>query len=285
MTDIFKRSLTEESFDRLSELITARCGIKMPRVKKLMLEGRLRKRLRALGMNCFEQYCDYLFSEDGMESELVHMIDVVTTNKTEFFREPDHFDYLAGQALPDLVDREGAGIRKRLTVWSAGCATGEEPYTIAMVINEFAEPYNDASFDFVVLATDVSTQVLEKAKLGIYREDKAGSVKEELRKKYLMRGKGGRTGHVRIAPGLRSRVRFGRLNFMEADFGIREPVDIVFCRNVIIYFDRQTQEQILGRIIYHIRRGGYLFIGHAETLSYLNMPIAQVAPSVYKKVM
>jgi chemotaxis protein methyltransferase CheR len=285
MTDIFKRALTEENFDRLSELITSRCGIKMPKVKKLMLEGRLRKRLRALGIDCFEKYCDYLFSEDGMENELVHMIDVVTTNKTEFFREPDHFDFLSREALPELVDREGAGIRKQLTVWSAGCATGEEPYTIAMVINEFAEYYNDSSFDYVVLATDISTKVLDTAKMGIYREDKVQPVKEELKKKYIMRGKGGQEGFSRVVPELRGRLRFRRLNFMESDFGFREPIDIVFCRNVIIYFDKQTQEQILGRIIYHLRRGGYLFIGHAETLSYLNMPIVQVAPSVYKKVM
>ncbi len=285
MTDIFKRSLTEESFDRLSELITTQCGIKMPKVKKLMLEGRLRKRLRALGIDCFEKYCKYLFSEEGMENELVHMIDVVTTNKTEFFREPDHFDFMTGEALPDLVEREGAGIRKRLTVWSAGCATGEEPYTLAMVINEFTEHYNDSSFDYVVLATDVSTKVLDKAKTGIYREDKVEPVKEELKKRYLMRGKGSQAGFVRVVPELRSRLRFRRLNFMESDFGFREPIDMVFCRNVIIYFDRQTQERFLNKIIYHLRRGGYLFIGHAETLSYLNMPIVQVAPSVYKKVM
>ncbi len=285
MTDIFKKSLTEGSFDRLSELITTQCGIKMPKVKKLMLEGRLRKRLRALGIDCFEKYCEYLFSEEGMENELIHMIDVVTTNKTEFFREPDHFDFMTREALPELVDREGAGIRKRLTVWSAGCATGEEPYTLAMVINEFAEHYNDSSFDYVVLATDISTKVLDKAKMGIYREDKMDSVKEGLKKRYLMRGKGGQEGFARVVPELRGRLRFRRLNFMESDFGFREPIDIVFCRNVIIYFDRQTQERFLSKIIYHLRRGGYLFIGHSETLSYLNMPIVQVASSVYKKVM
>ena len=142
-------------FRRLSEFIHASCGIKLPPAKKTMLEGRLRKRLRALGMTSFDRYCEYLFSSQGLRSEYIHMIDAVTTNKTDFFREPDHFDYLSQSVLPELVGLHGLGVRKTLNVWSAGCSTGEEPYTLAMVLSEFAEEC--PGFHFSILATDIST--------------------------------------------------------------------------------------------------------------------------------
>ncbi len=282
--DMFKQSLTKDNFSRLSGLITSQCGIKMPDVKKLMLEGRLRKRLRSLEMETFDTYCEYLFSEEGMERELVHMIDVVTTNKTDFVREPAHFEFLTEKALPALVQKTGAGIDEKLTVWSAGCATGEEPYTIAMFIDDFAKKHGYKVFDSVILATDISTRVLDAARRGIYKEEKIEPVPDDMKKRYLMRGKGRQKGLVRIAPELREQVKFRRLNFMDEDFGFRETIDMIFCRNVIIYFDRPTQEIFLHKIVRHLAVGGYLFIGHAETLNYMNIPLAQVAPSVYMKV-
>ncbi len=278
---VMQTVLCERDFLRLSGLVYAKCGIKMPASKKIMLEARVRKRLRELGMDSFRQYCDYLFSKEGMGRELIPMIDAVTTNKTDFFREPRHFDYLVETALPGLMKTHGSGISRKLAVWSAGCSTGEEPYTLAMVLNEFRE--RRPAFHFLVLATDISTKVLDRAIRGIYKQEKAETVPAELKKKYLLRSRDRGQGLVRIVPELRSQVRFRRLNFMDEDFGMREPMDIIFCRNVIIYFDRPTQEKLVNRLYNHLIPGGYLFMGHSETLSGLCVPLVSVGPMVYRK--
>ncbi|GBE02727.1 chemotaxis protein methyltransferase [bacterium BMS3Bbin06] len=283
--DVFKTTLSTKEFTRLGEFIQTECGIKMSASKKTMLEARLRKRLRCLDMESFSEYCDYLFSPRGVKNELIHMIDVVTTNKTDFFREPAHFDYLFHTALPELIASRGSGIRKKLMLWSAGCSTGEEPYTLSMVLSEFAESHPGSAINYMILATDISTKVLEQAKLGIYEYDKIEPIPMEFRKKYLLRGKDRGKKLIRIIPELRTVIKFRRLNFMEGDFGMREPMDIIFCRNVIIYFDRPTQEILLNRFCRHLRPGGYIFMGHSETLHGLNVPLVQAAPMVYRKPM
>jgi len=274
-------TMSDRDFSRLGEFIHDSCGIKITPAKKVMLESRLGKRLKHLSISSFRDYFDYLFSPEGLQNELVHMIDVVTTNKTDFFREPAHFSYLAGNAAPELMSLYGAGTRRNLNIWSAGCSTGEEPYTIAMVLNDLNEKYH--GFRYEVLATDISTKVLDIAKLGIYSEDKVGPVPDPLKGRYLMRGKGSRQGMIRIVPELRERVKFRRLNFMEGDFGMREHVDIIFCRNVIIYFDRITQEKLLKRFCGHLVHGGYVIMGHSETLQGMDLPLVPVAPTVYRK--
>ncbi len=270
--------LNENDFNRLSNFIYQECGIRMPPAKKTMLEARLGKRLRTLGFNTFREYCDYLFSDADAGAEIVQMIDLVTTNKTDFFREANHFDYLVGTILPAWMARHRG---KRLMIWSAGCSTGEEPYTLAMVLSEYAE--RNPGFDFQILATDISTRVLEKAKMAIYDEERVIPVANELKKKYLLRSRDRSRGQVRIVPELREKVRFRRLNFMAGDFGMREPVDIIFCRNVIIYFDRPTQERLLNRFHRHLAPGGVIFMGHSETLSGLDVPLTMVHPTVYRK--
>jgi chemotaxis protein methyltransferase CheR len=277
--DIEHASLLTRDFSRLSRFIYDTCGIKMPDVKKTMLEARLQKRLRALGMHSFSDYCDYLFSSAGMEQELVQMLDMVTTNKTDFFREPEHFDYLTQKVLPDWCVRHPGG---RLSIWSAGCSSGEEPYTLAMVLSEFA--VHNPGFDFQILATDISTRVLEKAKNAVYPEALVDPVPLSLKKKYLLRSKDKASGMIRIVPQLREKVRFRRLNFMDEDFGMREQLDIIFCRNVIIYFDRPTQEKLLQRFHRQMKVGSYIFMGHSETLSGLNVPLTSVFPTVYRKL-
>jgi len=283
--DVYKTTLSTKEFARLGEFIQTECGIKMSASKKTMLEARLRKRLRSLDMESFSEYCDYLFSPRGVKNELIHMIDVVTTNKTDFFREPAHFDYLFHTALPELIASRGSDIRKKLVLWSAGCSTGEEPYTLSMVLSEFAESHPGSAINYMILATDISTKVLEQAKLGIYEYDKIEPIPMEFRKKYLLRGKDREKKLIRIIPELRTVIKFRRLNFMEGDFGMREPMDIIFCRNVIIYFDRPTQEILLNRFCRHLRPGGYIFMGHSETLHGLNVPLVQAAPMVYRKPM
>lgn len=272
--------LSDREFNRFSSFIYDEIGIKMPPVKKTMLEARLQKRLKALELRTFEEYGDYVFSSDDKRDELIHLIDVVTTNKTDFFREPAHFDYLVKAAIPALIDERDAGIRFPLKIWSAGCSTGEEPYTLAMVLSEFSAA--NPGFHTSILASDISTEVLSKARNAIYTEDRVDTIPLHLKKKYLLKSKDKTKGLVRIVPHLRSMIQFRRLNFME-DFGLHEHMDIIFCRNVIIYFDKQTQERLLNKFCNQLVRGGYLFLGHSETLNGLNVDLNPVSSTVYRK--
>lgn len=278
---IFQQGLSEDDFRRISRLIYDTCGIKLPAPKKSMLESRLRKRLRHLKLKSFEEYCSFIFSSGGLEQELVSLIDVVTTNKTDFFREAAHFHYLVEHALPALRSLGVASERRPLHLWSAGCSTGEEPYTLAMVLSEYARLHGD--FAFSILASDISTEVLEKARLGIYAAERIAPVPDALRKRYLLRSRSAEKPQVRIVPELRACVSFQRLNFMDERFAVPDSIDVIFCRNVIIYFDRPTQQALLQRFCQHLESGRYIFMGHSETLHGMNLPLVQVAPSVYRK--
>jgi chemotaxis protein methyltransferase CheR len=269
--------MTDSEFFRIGEFIQKQCGIKMPLSKKIMVQGRLHKRLRLLHLPSFGDYADYVFSPAGTEEELYHMIDAVTTNKTDFFRESKHFDFLTAHVLPRSGDMYSTA--RHMQFWSAGCSTGEEPYTLAMVLAEHAR--RNPSFHFSILATDISTKVLCQAATAIYPHDKIEPVPMALRKQYLLKSRNGRD--VRIAPELRACVKFARLNFMDTRYAMQDALDAVFCRNVIIYFDRQTQEAILGRICRHLAPGGYLFMGHSETLNGMNLPLQLVTSSIYRK--
>jgi chemotaxis protein methyltransferase CheR len=276
---VFSAQLSEKDFRRLSSFIHQSCGITLPPAKKTMIEGRIRKRLRALGIDSFHTYCDFLFSPAGMKSEYIDLIDVVTTNKTDFFREPDHFDYLSQTVLPEMM----LSIRrKKLNVWSAACSTGEEAYTLAMVLSEFAQ--TRPGFDFSIFATDISTMVLEKARLGIYDHERVAPIPMLLRRKYLLKSRNKEKALVRIGPELRGCVTFRRLNFLEEKYDIRERMDVVFCRNALIYFDRPTQELIVTRFVRHMKHGGYLFVGHSESLHGMDLPLEQTATTVYRKM-
>jgi chemotaxis protein methyltransferase CheR len=270
--------MSNREFRLFSQFIENACGIRMPDAKQFMLESRLQKRLRHLGISSFREYYDYLTSQRGMRDELISMIDVVTTNKTDFFREAAHFSYLADSVLPRIPEAEKLnGVR----VWSAGCSSGEEPYTLAMALNEYARSCQ--GFRFSVLATDICTDVLESARRGIYEEDKIAPIPHELKKRYLLRSRDRSRGVVRICPELRSTVTFQRLNFMDETFEIGSPLRIIFCRNVIIYFDRQTQEKLLNKFCRYLHPGGYLFLGHSETLNGLDVPLVQVNSTIYRK--
>lgn len=274
--------MTDETFSRFSSFIYGELGIKMPFAKKTMLQARLAKRLRKLMLNSFEEYYEYVFSKEGIVNELPSMIDLVTTNKTDFFREPNHFDFLSQTALPGLITSSGTGIERKALVWSAGCSTGEEPYTLAMVLSEFGEKY--PGYKFSVLATDISNEVINKARLGIYSESDVEPVPMNIRGKYLLRSRDRNSGRVRIIPKLRSTIDFRKLNFMEEDYRLAKKMDVVFCRNVIIYFDREIQEKVLNRLCRYLNPGGYLFMGHSETLNGMKLPLALVATTVYRKV-
>lgn len=272
--------MTSGEFKAIGEFIQSEFGIKMPRAKKIMLQSRLTKRLRAMNMASYREYQEYLFSPEGLDREVPHMIDVVTTNKTDFFREPSHFELLRDDILPNWLKENHD--KKHFTAWSAGCATGEEPYSLAMVLGQFARQHT--SFRFEVLGTDISGTVLEKGRKAIYPEDKTGAIPSDLKKSFLLRSKNRQEKLVRVTPELRKKVNFQRLNLLEEFPFQSKKKDVIFCRNVIIYFEKPVQEELFRKCCHCLKKGGYLFIGHSETLSGMRLPLRQKCPTVYERI-
>jgi chemotaxis protein methyltransferase CheR len=269
--------LSARNFERLGRYIYDYSGIKMPSSKRTMLEGRLRRRLRVTGHATFNSYCDYLFKDDGLETESVFLIDVVTTNKTDFFREPRHFEYMTSDVLPEF---KAAGLR-RLRAWSAACSTGAEPYTMAMVMQQFADL--NGGLDYQILGTDLSTEVLETALRGVYPNEILAPVPPEMRH-WVMPARDSRRGEGRIHPSLREKLSLARANLMDESYSVGDPFDMIMCRNVLIYFDKQTQTKVLKRLCERLRRGGYLFIGHSESITGIDLPLVAAANTVFKKI-
>ncbi len=271
--------LNPKNFERLKQFVYDECGIKLPPAKKTMLEVRLRKRLKAHGLTSFNDYCDFLFETLGTNDEKVKMIDLVTTNKTDFYREPKHYDFMNGVVLPHFLKLQP---RKTLNLWSAACSTGEEPFTLAIELKEFQE--RNKEFSFSIIATDISTEVLSKANSAIYAGERILPVRSELKRKYFMRSKDPLKDVYRVVPELRKTVTFGRFNFMEKNWNINQKFEIIFCRNVLIYFDKATQEKVVAKLCDQLITGGFLFLGHSETVLNMNLPLVQVASSVYQKI-
>ena len=276
---IHEECLSAKDFSRLRELILTETGIQLCAEKRTMLEARIRRRLRELSIESYAQYCNYLFSREGRRDEMVSMIDVVTTNKTDFFREPRHFDFLRESALREMEERAGG---RPLLIWSAACSSGEEPYTLAMVLSEYGLQH--PGFRFRILATDISTVVLDKAARAVYTEEMIEPVPASLRHKYFLRSRDRNSGRVKVAPELRQLVEFRRLSFMDADYGLSGKADAFFCRNVLIYFDRPTQESILLKLCALLEPNGYLFVGHSESLHDMSLPVEPVAPALYRRL-
>jgi chemotaxis protein methyltransferase CheR len=278
--DIYKAVLSLEDFKRLSSFIFQEYGIKMPEVKRTMLQSRLHKRLRELNILNYKEYVDYVFSKEGQDNEVIHMIDVVSTNKTDFFREPVHFEFLQNVALNDLLS--GDKPSRFLKIWSAGCSSGEEPYTIAMSVNEYLLQH--PGFDFSILATDISSRILKSAIDAIYKENRVEVLPLQIKKKYLLKSKDRDNPTVRIVPELRKKVNFQRLNFMDNFYNVPDNMDIIFCRNVLIYFDRETQEKVINKLCTKLKTDGYFFLGHSESITNFNVPLKQLKPTIFKKI-
>jgi chemotaxis protein methyltransferase CheR len=273
--------LNTRDFQRLARFIHEYSGIKMPPAKKSMVEGRLRRRARAVGVQSLTGYCQYLFEQNGLEGEAIHLIDAVTTNKTDFFREPDHFRFLVDKAIPELLSAQRGNSRAPIKVWSAASSIGAEPYTLAMVLAEVAAA--NPNFRSSIFASDICTEVLETAVLGIYPESMIAPVPMELRKRYLMRAKAGARDRVRIVPQLRAAITFGRINLMESPYAADSDMHIIFLRNILIYFDKPTQCKVLEQLCNHLRPGGFLFLGHSETLTGYGLPLQPVATTVFRR--
>ena len=275
--------MSDATFRQLGGFIHSELGIKMPMTKKQMVESRLRKRLIKLNMNSYDMYCKFLFSSEGIETELGEFINQITTNKTDFFREPAHFTYLEHEALPTLINYRKTGPYKTVRIWSAASSRGHEPYTIAMVLSEFARKNPRLSLHMSILGTDISTRVLSESQKAIYDHEEIIPVSTDLRKRYLLRSKNPKDNLVRIVPALRKMVTFRRLNLTADTWDIKPGIDIVFCRNVMIYFDRKTQDKLLNKICDKLRPNGYLFMGHSEVIHGRKFPLVSVAPTIYKR--
>jgi chemotaxis protein methyltransferase CheR len=274
--------LSARDFKRIADLIGDEVGIKLPPTKRLMVEGRLRRRVRALGLANLEAYGTYLFQRDGLVVERPYLIDAVTTNKTDFFREPEHFDLLEDRLVADLIKLRSNERRPLLKIWSAASSTGAEVYTIAMVLADLLAQRQD--FRFAILGTDISTAVLEQGERAVYPAELIAPVPPAKQHRYLMHArKPGARPEVRIVPELRRLVRFARLNLMDTSYPFDHDVDVIFLRNVLIYFDKADQEKVILRLVSHLRPGGYLILGHSESMIGTAVTMRQVAPAVFQK--
>lgn len=255
--------------------IYERSRIRLHDGKEALIRARLGKRMRALGLDSLRTYCELLRSPGGQD-EVQAAVDALTTNYTHFLREGTHFDFMVKTALPAVLTRG----QRRFNVWSAACATGEEPYTIAMYLAEHF-PLAEG-WDWRVTATDISTRALDAAQQGVYSEERIRQVPEGWLRRHFQMGHGRWAGHFRVKPALSSRIAFQQINLLEL-YEHPTPFEVVFCRNVMIYFDRPTQEQLVNRMTQFLVPKGYLLIGHSESLNGLDVPVQCLRPSIYQR--
>jgi len=275
------RDLTPREFEVFRGLVHAHSGITLGPEKRPMLYARLARRLRALGIETFTDYHRHLTERDPRGEELRRLVNAVTTNKTDFFREAHHFQYLAEQWVPALRARAArAGVRSA-RIWSAGCSSGEEPYTIAVTLLEALG--GAAGWDVKIIATDLDTDVLAQAQAGIYQDDRVAPVPDPLLSRYFLRGRGQTAGLVKVRDEVQALIMFRRLNFMEEPWPIRGPLDVIFCRNALIYFDRPTQRRILEGFLARLAPDGVLFLGHSESIHGLVEGLTHVGNTIYRR--
>jgi chemotaxis protein methyltransferase CheR len=271
--------MTDEDFGKVSTYVNKELGIKLPYPKKVMLQCRLHKRVTDLKMSSFTEYFNYVFSNGRQQDELIKMIDLVTTNKTDFFRESSHFDFLKEVVLPKICSNLRG--RKIIRIWSAACSSGEEPYTIAIVLKEFLRDHPD--IDFEITGTDISLSILRKAADAVYNNDRISGISMDLKRKYFLKSKNPLDNTVRLIPDIRSRVIFRRMNLMNPYYDIDKEFDIIFCRNVLIYFDRETQQNVINKLASKLKHDGWFFLGHSETITNMKVPLSQIRPTVFRK--
>jgi chemotaxis protein methyltransferase CheR len=279
MQPLFATNLSARDAQMLVDLVYQHSHIRLGPDKQLMLTNRLRRRLRSLGLSSYEDYCALLRSKAGGD-EIEQLIDVISTNHTGFFREPDHFAFLADYVLPKLLPALAAAACP-FRAWSAAAASGEESYTMAVVLAEFFRGY--PSMDWELDASDISHQMMEQAERGIYKLDAQHTLPLELLRRYFERGVGPRAGMLRVKAELRRRVRFHRINLFQPEYPVPREQHVIFCRNVMIYFDPGSRATLLGKLTRHLAPGGFLFIGHSESLMGIQHNLEPIRQSVYRK--
>lgn len=269
--------MRESEFDFIRGLVYERSRINLSRDKRELVSARLGKRLRATKIPTVEDYCRFLKSP-GSEEELAHLIDVISTNHTYFFRENAHFEFLRQTVLAEMKTRATKERWPRLNIWSSACSSGEEPYSIAITLADHLQGWG-----WHIQATDISHRILARAESGIYGEDAVGRMPPTSVQAHFQRGFGPQEGKFRIRPALRQHVTFRQLNLLEGEPPFPEPFQVIFCRNVMIYFDRPTQEELVNKLTRHLVPGGYLFVGHAESLTGIQHSLLAVRPAIYRK--
>jgi chemotaxis protein methyltransferase CheR len=267
-------TLTDKEFKQFQSLIYEQVGITLDTPKKSLLTSRLGKRLRELQLPTYQAYFDRVNGKGG-EEELTQLVDLISTNKTDFFREPVHFDFLREQVLPQVE------ATRSLRIWSSASSSGEEPYTIAMTLNDAIPDLT--KWDVKILASDISTRVLAKAASGIYDDERVTQLPQDVVRRHFLRGKGEQTGKLKVRKHLSEMITFRRVNLMAPAFPIKTPFDVIFCRNVMIYFDRPTQATLIGKFFRYLRPGGFLFIGHSESLQWIEHQFDYIKPTIYQK--
>ena len=269
--------LTDNEFNQLSQLVYQHAGIHLPPQKKELVRSRLTKFLRSRNLPSFQDYYQQVL-KDSTGLELVNLLDAISTNMTSFWREPKHFEFLGQELLPAM--RQKCRGTPQWRFWSAGCSSGEEPYTIAMVLmNTIAA--KDLS-GVKIYASDINTQVLNQAQRGIYPISRVEPLSEQWRRRFFQKGVKQWEGYVRVKPEVKQLVEFFRFNLMD-QFRFKEGLDVIFCRNVMIYFEKATQTELINKFYQCLRPGGYLFIGHSESLCNISHQFAYVKPTIYRK--
>lgn len=281
--DISTPMLTTEEFRIFRDLIYRYAGISLGDHKQPLVNSRLRRRLALYGTNSFSEYYDLVQSLGQESDEFREMINCITTNKTDFFREPHHFKFVANTFVPEIVRLADEGrLPKKLRVWHAGCSTGEEAYTLGMVLAETLGRHR--SWNVRQLASDIDTVVLGEAAEAIYDEERVSKIPSGLRRRYLLRGTGAQTGLFKVHPSLIEKVTFRQINLLSDPWPFRTDIkfDLLFCRNVMIYFDKQTQKRLIDRFSRVLRPGGYLFIGHSENMLGLSTRYQSIGSTIYR---
>ncbi|MGK0250158.1 MAG: chemotaxis protein methyltransferase CheR [Oleispira sp.] len=267
---------TDADFERIRQFVSEHTGIVLTEKKKDMVYGRLSKRIRRGDFDSFSAFIDAL--EQGNEDEQEFMINAITTNLTAFFRENHHFEFLKNTVIPSLIKKKG--YKKHLRVWSAGCSTGEEPYSIAMILKESLPDFDD--WDVKILATDLDANVIAHGKAGIYRQDRIEGLDERRIKRWFKRGSGDNSDMVKVSPELQQMITFKRLNLLH-EWPMSGPFDLMFCRNVVIYFDKDTQRVLFDRYADILAPDAHLFIGHSETLFKVSSRFDSLGQTIYRK--
>lgn len=280
MSQTANRTLTDEDYQLFRRLVYAQSGIDLGEHKLQLVKSRLGKLVREGGFRSYRAYYHHV-RDDASGEALCVMLDAITTNTTHLFREINHFHRLRDTVIEWAGDRRWRRTHRELRIWSAACSSGEEPHSLAMTTADALRRFPDLPFK--ILATDLSSVMLSRAKLGLYEPHRVGTVPADLKKRYLKPCTVDGKPHVQLVPELRSRIKFCRFNLMTEAFPFREPFDIIFCRNVMIYFDKATQGSLVRKLAEQLREGGYLMIGHSETLNKLDHSLDYVEPTIYRK--
>jgi len=274
MNALSNYSISQKEFKKFQELIYNQSGISLADSKQSMLLARLVKRVRALKMEDLSSYYDYV-TKGTNKAELGTLLDLVSTNKTFFFREMHHFEFLKQRIIPEATPS------KRLKVWSSACSSGEEPYSVAMTLIDSIP--NIKEWDIKIYASDLSTKVLRKAEEGVYIKTSIQGIPDNLIKSCILKGTGANENRIKMKDQIRSMISFMHLNLMDPKYSVEGSLDLIFCRNVMIYFDKATQQSLIAKFFTYLKKGGFLFIGHSESLQYITHPFQYIAPTVYQK--